>query len=145
MTTTLIFDPAKIAPVVQEWIGKPSPFGPCTAIGLEKDGEVVAGAVYEGYTGHNIFVHLAGKPGRRWMTREFLRAGFAYPFIQLGCDRLTGTVDASNLDALNLDLHFGFTVECKLAGAARDGSDILVLVMWRDQCRFLGDRYVRCS
>ena len=53
------------------------------AIGLQKDGELIAGAVYEGFNGHNVWVHLAGTPGRRWMTRQFLYAGFAYPFIQL--------------------------------------------------------------
>ena len=145
MTNTLVFDPDKIAPVVQRLIGKPSPFAACTAIGVEEDGEVIGGVVYEDYTGHNIFMHVGSAQRGRWMTREFLRAASAYPFIQLGCDRVTSLIDQTNVSTQKFIEHLGSTLECKLRGAARDGSDILVYVMWRDQCRFLGDRYVRCS
>ena len=33
------------------------------AIGLRKDGELVAAAVYEGFNGQNMWVHLAAVPG----------------------------------------------------------------------------------
>ena len=107
------------------------------AIGLQKDGELIAGAVYEGFNGHNVWVHLAGTPGRRWMTRQFLYAGFAYPFIQLGCSRISGYVEAWNMDARRLDEHFGYKQEAVLHGAASDGGDVILYVMRREDCRYV--------
>jgi RimJ/RimL family protein N-acetyltransferase len=107
------------------------------AIGLARDSELIAGAVYEGFNGHNVWVHLAGMPGRRWMTRQFLYAGFAYPFIQLGCSRISGYVEAWNLEARRLDEHFGYKQEAVLHGAASDGGDVILYVMRREDCRYV--------
>jgi RimJ/RimL family protein N-acetyltransferase len=107
------------------------------AIGLSKDGDLIAGAIYEGFNGHNVWVHLAGMPGRRWMTRQFLYAGFAYPFIQLGCSRISGYVEAWNMDARRLDEHFGYKQEAVLRGAASDGGDVILYVMRREDCRYV--------
>lgn len=107
------------------------------AIGLRRDGHLVAAAVYDGFNGQNIWVHLAGIPGKRWMTREFLRAGFAYPFLVCGVQRLSGYVNASNTEARRLNEHFGYQVEAILRGAAHDGGDVLIYVMWRKDCRYV--------
>lgn len=107
------------------------------AIGLRRDGELVAAAIYEGFNGQNMWAHLAGVPGGRWMTRDFLRAGFAYPFLVCGVQRLTGWVDASNTQARRLNEHLGYSVETVLRGAAHDGGDVLIYVMWRKDCRYV--------
>ena len=44
-----------------------------TALGLERDGELIAGVIYEGFNGHNVWMHCA-IPGR--LPREFLSACF---------------------------------------------------------------------
>ena len=106
-------------------------------IGLRKQGELVAAAIYEGFNGQNMWVHLAGLPGRRWMTRDFLRAGFAYPFKVCGVSRLSGYVNESNTDARRLNEHLGYQVEATLKGAAPDGGDVLIYVMWRKDCRYV--------
>lgn len=108
------------------------------AIGLERNGQLVAGAVYEGFNGINMWVHLAGLPGRAWLNREFLQAGFRYPFIQCGVKRLSGYVNASNTDARRFDEHVGFREEARLKGAAPDGGDVIIYVMHKEDCRFLG-------
>lgn len=107
------------------------------SIGLERDGRLVAAALYQGFNRRNVWVHLAGEAGGRWMTRAFLRYGFHYPFVELGVDRLSGTVDASNAAARRLNEHLGYRVEAVLKGAAADGGDVLIYVMWRDACRFI--------
>lgn len=107
------------------------------AIGLRRDGRLVAGVIYEGFNGCNMWVHLAGEPGARWMTRDYLRACFAYPFLVCGVQRLSGYVAASNLAARRLNEHFGYRVECTLEGAAPDGGDVLIYVMWRRDCRYV--------
>ncbi len=107
------------------------------AIGLRRDGELVAGAVYEGFNGRNMWVHLASVPGRAWLNRDFLKAGFRYPFLLCGVDRLSGYVDASNTQARRFDEHIGFTEEARLKGAAPDGGDVIIYVMWKKDCRYV--------
>lgn len=107
------------------------------AIGLRKDGQLIAAAVYEGFNGCNMWVHLAAVPGARWMTRAYLRACFAYPFLVCGVQRLSGYVNESNAEARRLNEHFGYTVEATLKGAAPGGGDVLIYVMWRQGCRFI--------
>ena len=106
-------------------------------IGLRRHSDLVATAIYEGFNGQNIWVHLAGLQGGRWMTRDFLRAGFAYPFKVCGVNRLSGYVNASNTDARRLNEHLGYEEEARLKGAAPDGGDVILYVMWRENCRFL--------
>ncbi len=123
---------------VQSSLGGLAKSDDMAAIGLERDGKLVAGAVYEGFNGQNMWVHLAGLPGRSWLNREFLQAGFRYPFIQCGVQRLSGYVNASNTDARRFDEHVGFQEETRLRGAAPDGGDVIIYVMRKEDCRFLG-------
>lgn len=111
------------------------------AIGLERDGALVAGVLFEGFNGQNIWMHVAAEPGGRWMSRRFLGACFRYPFVGLGARRASIHVAEGNAASHRLGLHLGFTEEARLKGAAHDGGDLLLMVMWRDQCRFLGERY----
>lgn len=107
------------------------------AIGLERDGDLLAVVVYNLWSGADIAMHVAAMPGRRWMTRAFLRAVFRYPFVQLGCRRVTGYVPASNADALRFDRHLGFVEEGRMREALPTGEDVLVLGMLRRECRWL--------
>ena len=107
------------------------------AIGLRKSGALVAAAIYEGFNGTNIWVHLAATPGARWMTREYLQGCFAYPFLVCGVQRLSGYVDSSNMAARRLNEHFGYRLEATLTGAGVDGGDVLIYMMRRQDCRFI--------
>lgn len=105
-----------------------------TALGLERDGELIAGVIYEGFNGHNIWMHCA-IPGR--LTREFVNACFHYPFVQLGCKRVSGYVEASNIKARLFDEHLGFKPEARLRGAASDGGDVILYAMTKEGCRYV--------
>ena len=131
------YDLEQVLPFAQSLIPGLARTDGMRCIGLRKDGELVAAAVYEGFNGRNMWVHLAGVPGQRWMTRDFLRAGFAYPFLVCGVQRLSGYVNSSNLAARRLNEHFGYRVEATLKGAAPDGGDVLIYVMWRKDCRYV--------
>lgn len=113
------------------------------AVGLERDGKLVAGVIYEGFNGQNVWVHLMAEPGSRWMTRDYLRYCFHYPFNEMGVKRISGYVNASNLAARRVNEHFGYKQEAVLSGAAPDGGDVILYVMWRDDCRFLGESHGR--
>jgi RimJ/RimL family protein N-acetyltransferase len=107
------------------------------AIGLRKGGDLVAGVLYEGFNGRNMWIHVAAQPGARWLVRDYLRACFEYPFSLCGVDRLTGYVNESNLAARRFDEHLGFREEARLKGAAPDGGDVILYVRWKKECRYV--------
>ena len=127
---------------VSEWVAQriahcSSWDGDYEAIGLEQDGELVAGVVYDGYCeGARVNMHVAGV-GKRWLTREYLSVCFGYPFLQLGVNVVIGLVESTNEEALRFDKHLGFTEACRIEGGAKD-CDLIVLTMQRKTCRFLG-------
>jgi RimJ/RimL family protein N-acetyltransferase len=124
-----------------EWarlrIGHVSSWGEwCEAIGLEEDGEPIAAVVYNQFSGADISMQVAAMPGRRWMTREFLRTVFRYPFVQLGCRRVSGFVPATNTDAQRFDEHIGFVREGLMREALETGEDVIVYGMLERECRW---------
>lgn len=137
MRCELEFDTNEVLPFMHAFLPGFVQVDGMSAIGLRKDGELVAASVYEGFNGHNVWVHLAAVPGRHWLNRTFLYAAFAYVFVQLGCERISGYVEASNLDARRFDEHIGFREEARLKGAAKDGGDVILYVMWRKDCRYV--------
>lgn len=132
----IISNPARVYDFVSQYLPVALTAG-AKGIGLERDGELIAGVIYEGHSGTNLWMHVAAKPGARWATPEFLEAAFSYPFVQLGCDRVTGYVDASNTAARKFDEHLGFKKEAILKGAAHDGGDVILYVMWKKDCRYV--------
>jgi len=58
---------------------------PFTAMGIERDGEIVAGVVFNVFEGADVHVSIAGTG---W-TGSFIRAVGSYVFDQLGCERMT--------------------------------------------------------
>lgn len=106
-------------------------------IGLEKDGDLIAGVLYEGFNGVNCWMHVAALEGSRWLNREYLQTCFHYPFVQVGVKRVSGAVDASNVAARRFDEHLGFKQEAVLHGAAADGGDVILYVMRREDCRYV--------
>jgi RimJ/RimL family protein N-acetyltransferase len=137
MATEIITDALEVLRFVKRYVPLPASES-MQGIGLRRDGELVAGVVYERFTPHSCWIHVAATPGRQWLNREFLYWGFAYPFLQVGVRKLFGYVEASNHDARRFDEHLGFTVEAVLTGASMDGGDALIYSMTREQCRFLG-------
>jgi RimJ/RimL family protein N-acetyltransferase len=107
------------------------------AIGLERDGRIIASVVYTHFTGYDIAMHVAAERGRMWARPSFLRACFTYPFEQLQCRRVTGYVPAKSADVLAFDRKLGFVYEGRLRKALPD-DDLVVLGMLREECRYIG-------
>jgi RimJ/RimL family protein N-acetyltransferase len=106
-------------------------------IGLEQDGELIAGVVFNYYTGPSIQIHVAAEPTKKWLTREYLFKVFAYPFLQLQCKRVTGLVRSDNLPAQKFDEHLGFRREGVIRQGCTDGTDLILYGMLATECRFL--------
>jgi RimJ/RimL family protein N-acetyltransferase len=106
-------------------------------VGWLRNGELVAGVLFDNFTGQSVQMHVAAD-GKHWLSREFLRFCFRYPFEQMKVNKVIGLVDSTNEAALRFDQHLGFTQEAVIKDAGRKG-DTIILTMTRDQCRFLGD------
>ena len=111
--------------------------GRSAAIGLVKDGEIVAGVIYEGWNRRSIIAHIAIK-GR--MTPSFLAAIFDYPFNVCGVEKVICHVEIGNIESARLAENMGFVPEATLADCHPNG-DIVLYTMKRADCRFLEDRY----
>lgn len=107
-----------------------------TSIGLERNGQIIAGCIYDNYSVTNVFMHYAAKPGVRWCTPDFLAMTFGYAFDALKVKRVSGFVPASNKAAVKLELHLGCKVEAVMKDAHPTG-DVLIMRMRRDECRWL--------
>jgi len=135
MATRTVSNPARVFSFVNEFTPLQATSG-MQGLGLERDGSLIAGVVYEGFNGHNMWIHVGAQPGARWLTRDFLRTCFAYPFQQCGVSRLSGYVNASNLAARRFDEHLGFEQEAVLHGAGPDGGDVIIYKMLHERCRY---------
>lgn len=107
------------------------------AIGLEKDGRIVAGVIYENYNFKSIFCHVSITER---VTPAFFAAIFDYPFRVCDVHKMIAPVASGNPKAIRLVENLGFTQECRIKDGVPDG-DMIFYTMTRKQCRFLGHRY----
>lgn len=101
-----------------------------------RDGKVLGGVLYHGYTGigGSVTIHTAGNG--RWVSKDLLWAVFDYAFGQLFVSKIFGPVASDNLPMIDIILRLGFVPEAVLKGVY-PGADQLVFSMVRDQCRWL--------
>lgn len=107
------------------------------AIGLQIDGEMVAGVIYENWNHRSIFCHIAFL-GR--ITPTFIAAVFHYPFEVCDVDKIIAPIRGDNRKAISLVEKMGFSEEARIKDATPTG-DLTFYTLTRDACRFLGDRY----
>lgn len=107
-----------------------------TAIGLLKDGTLIAGVLYDSFNRSSIRMHVAGEG--MWAKPWFVKTCFDYPFNKLGVKKVIGLVDETNMAARRFDEHLGFVLEATIKDAAPKG-DLMIYTMTREQCRFLGE------
>ena len=108
-----------------------------TGIVTKRHGEVIAAALYHEFNGSNVFMHVAGTPGTNWLTREMLYWCFHYPFMQLGCQRITGWIEDHNWASRHFAERTGWTHETTLEKASSTGGDVLIYRMMREDYRYV--------
>lgn len=125
---------------VADWVAKRAPhaengFRDYVAIGIAERGELIAGVVYNEYRGHSIHVSMASSTPR-WATRGNLLAIFAYPFVQLKCERMTAYTGRSMSHVRQFLERLGFQQE----GIVRRGfadDDCVIYGMLKEECRWI--------
>jgi hypothetical protein len=129
-----------VGPWVAQRVGLLSgDWGSFAALGLRDDpgGPLVAGCILNNITDTNANAHVAFE-GRYALKRCLLYGFFDYAFNQIGLERVTALVDADNADALRFDQHLGFVPEFVIPKG--NGVDVVMLVMWKDACRWIKPR-----
>lgn len=135
MSKRIVFDHERISKWVAARTGGTHD-GLGTSIGLEKNGDLIAGVVYDGYNGRSICMHVASDGSKHWMNREYLRVCFDYPFRQLKVNKILGLVDSTNTAALAFDKALGFVLEAEIPDAGPVGN-LCILSMSPSGCRWL--------
>lgn len=100
------------------------------------DGEVVGAVLYDRYNGSHIWAHCCGKKGVNWLNRQMLHTMFDYPFNQLGVNRISLWIEATNIDSRVFAQHLGFSHETTLEGAGRNQVDVCIYRMFKKECRY---------
>lgn len=106
-----------------------------TAIGLERDGKIVAGVIYENFLDTTINCHVA-IDGR--MNKRFLLAVFDYPFRVCNVEKLVVLITEENAKIVRMAKNSGFTEEARIK---RSNGDMIFFTMLKSECRFLGGKY----
>jgi hypothetical protein len=112
------------------------PWGPFSAIGVVRRGELVGGVVYHGYQGFDVQMSCAfDRVG--WALPGTLRAIFHYPFEGMHCVRVTAAIGRKNKKARKLVEGIGFKYE-GLRRKALDGrEDEVIYGMLKTECRWI--------
>lgn len=98
----------------------------------------VGGFLFSNFTGRNgsIWAHVAGlKPG--WLSKELLRCGFDYAFIDCGCRSVFTRIAMDNKKSLDFCEKLGFTPELELPDVYPDGTGQRIFRMYAHHCRWL--------
>ena len=125
---------------VAKWVGAQlgvCDWGPCSALGVGRDGTCIAGAVYNQFTGTSVQISLVSQ-SPLWCTRPVLAAIFGFPFNQLGVARLWLHVEADNARCLKLIDGLGFVREgITRNGFGLDRNGVIASMIPNDAARWL--------
>ena len=106
-------------------------------MGLERDGHIVAGVLFNQFEGPNVHISAAGKG---W-TRGFVRAVGDYVFSQLGCLRMTITTEQEAV--MRYACRLGGQVEGMMRDYYGEGRDGILVGVLRDEWKFGNVREIK--
>ena len=137
MGSQLIFDQKER---VGDWVAEQTEqlvtWGDFYAMGVERNGEIIAGTVFNNFNHSNAYQHIAVAKVTKQLPM-MLAHGFAYAFLQCRLNRLTVAIEDDNAKSLKLARHAGYVDEFVMPKAGSSGQDMIFMVMWPDQCRWL--------
>lgn len=97
--------------------------------------QLIGVVAYNGFCGNVCQMHIAGDGN--WVSREFIRAAFDYPFRQLGLAAVLGALPADNHKAMKFDTHFGMREVHRITNGWANGVDLVLVQMNREDCKWL--------
>lgn len=124
----------------QDWLGDRTNgigYDMLQAIGLERNGELVAVTGYNDFKEKSCQVHFAIEKGT-YPTREYIWFVHYYPFMQAGVDVMIGIISMANQGIVNLTKRLGYTEQCQIAEAG-----LLITTLSKHSCKWLGVKHGR--
>ena len=132
---------------VCEWVsfqlfGNNSCFRDNGAIGVVKDGVLIAGVVYSNYTvsqyGMAVSIEMSiASVDKSWANRHNLRAFFKHPFIDLAVKRVHTLCSANEGDIVRFNKRLGFRPEGYHKEAWPLGGDAVSFGMLKSECKWV--------
>jgi hypothetical protein len=107
-------------------------YPPFTALGLSKDGAVIAGVVFNCWTGPDVQLSIAAEPGA--LSRRFLRRVGLYITKELGCIR--ATIETEQPHVVAMVEKMGGVVEGVKRNLYGEGRDGVVMGVLKEDYRF---------
>jgi RimJ/RimL family protein N-acetyltransferase len=105
---------------------------------IDADTRKILGVVgFNGFIGKVCQMHVAMLPGYGFTPRVMLEAVFRHAFETFGREMLIGIVNADNKRAMKYDQHIGFKESMRLPGMHDNGGDLVIMVMDKQDCRYL--------
>lgn len=127
--------------LIQEWVSR--------QLGVEKLGgdkfsaaaimsgdEIIGGVIFHDKKGHMIDVSLA-TVSPKWAAKGVLKDLFAYPFVQLGVERLGAICSKKNKKIRRTMEKLGFKQEGCARKGFGDGSDAIIYGMLKHECKWI--------
>lgn len=111
----------------------------CQAIGLRKDGVIVAGVIYENYNRRSIMAHIAFKDR---VTPAFIAAIFDYAYNVCGVEKVIAVIEDTNGESIHICENMGFSEEARIRDS-HPGGDQIIYTLSKSDCRFIRGRYVK--
>ncbi len=108
-----------------------------SALGLVRNGEIVAGVIYENWNGKSLMAHMVVEGA---LTPAFIASIFDYAYRICGVAKVICPVAVTNKRSARLVEHMGFTAEATLTDCHPDG-DLVLYTLRATDCRFLEGRY----
>jgi len=127
---------------VARWVGEQlmkdaDAFTPCKAIGIEHDGKLIAGIVYNKYEPELLIEMSIASLDRTWCNRHNLNALFSYPFAQLRLKRVQALCSEKDEGVQMFLKRLGFTHEGTHPCAYHDGGTALSFGMLKENCKWV--------
>lgn len=105
-------------------------YPPFWCIGIEKDGEIIGGVIFNCFEGHDVHATVAGKG---W-TPNFMKLAGKFAFETLRCERITAITEQDSIVILGQRL--GGKLEGRLRNHFGPGRDATIIGILKDEYRF---------
>jgi RimJ/RimL family protein N-acetyltransferase len=124
---------------LSRWAGERlgiSDWGPCRAIGVLRRGDLAAVAVFHHFRFPDIEISFV-TCDKHWATPATVRGILRYPFLQVGCKRLTAITEATNQPTRAFLSRLGFHQEGVHPDVFLSGAAISYGLLRKDAAKWL--------
>lgn len=109
------------------------------ALGIMDDDKIIAGIAYHNFMKNynNIEISMVAV-SPKWATKNIIKTLLAYPFEQLGCQRITTCTPAKNIRAIRFNLGIGFKHEGTIRRGCGEDDMIICGMLRKEAQKWLG-------